>query len=85
MPYRNVTYGVVNRERIRGYLANDYPAPLTLDGRTYATVQYAYWAMATTDAEARERIIHAQTPVGAQRGLLWLSCAPIRTSSASLA
>ncbi|GLV59848.1 hypothetical protein KDH_66720 [Dictyobacter sp. S3.2.2.5] len=49
------------------YLANDYPAPITLAGRTYATVQHAYWAMATTDAEARERIIYAQTAQEAQQ------------------
>ncbi|WP_161977171.1 NADAR family protein [Dictyobacter kobayashii] len=49
------------------YLANDYPAPITLDGRVYATVEHAYWALATTDADAREQIIQAQTAGEAQK------------------
>lgn len=43
------------------YLANDYPAPITLDGRTFPTVEHAYWSLATNDLDAHERIINAPT------------------------
>ncbi|WP_415646383.1 NADAR family protein [Stackebrandtia soli] len=40
----------------RHILQIDYPAPIEYDGRTYPTVEHAYWAMSTSDPEARERI-----------------------------
>ena len=43
------------------YLANDYPAPLTIDGVTFPTVEHAYWALATTDPDARVGIANAPT------------------------
>lgn len=43
------------------YLANDFPAPITIDGSTFPTVEHAYWALATSDIEARERIANAAT------------------------
>ncbi|GER89807.1 hypothetical protein KDW_39690 [Dictyobacter vulcani] len=48
------------------YLANDYPVPITVDGHMYAMVEHAYWALATTDADARERIMDASTAGEAQ-------------------
>lgn len=43
------------------YLANDYPAPITVDGDTFPTIEHAYWALATSDLDAREKIMHAPT------------------------
>ncbi len=43
------------------YLSNDYPAPITLDGDTFPTVEHAYWALATTDPDSRHRVVHAAT------------------------
>jgi ribA/ribD-fused uncharacterized protein len=43
------------------YLANDYPAPVTIDGTTFPTLDHAYWALATSDPESRERISNAPT------------------------
>lgn len=43
------------------YLANDYPAPITIDGHTLPTVEHACWALATTDPDARDRIASAPT------------------------
>lgn len=42
-------------------LANGYPAPITIDGQTYPTIEHAYWALATSDPDARERITNAPT------------------------
>lgn len=43
------------------FLSNDYPAPILIDGQTYPTVEHAYWALATSDPDARQWIIHAPT------------------------
>jgi ribA/ribD-fused uncharacterized protein len=43
------------------YLANDYPAPILIEGQTYPAVEHAYWALATSDPDARERITNAPT------------------------
>lgn len=42
-------------------LSNDYPAPILIDGQTYPTVEHAYWALSTSDPDARERITNAPT------------------------
>jgi ribA/ribD-fused uncharacterized protein len=43
------------------YLANDYPAPIAIAEGTFPTVEHAYWALATTDSETRDRIVEAPT------------------------
>jgi ribA/ribD-fused uncharacterized protein len=43
------------------YLANDYPAPITIAEGTFPTVEHAYWALATTDHEARGKLAAAST------------------------
>ncbi|HEX8037270.1 MAG TPA: NADAR family protein, partial [Ktedonobacterales bacterium] len=43
------------------YLANGYPAPITVPEGTFPTVEHAYWALSTTDHETREQIAHAPT------------------------
>lgn len=43
------------------YLANDYPAPITLPEGTFPTVEHAYWALSTMDYEMREKIARAPT------------------------
>ncbi|HEY7341746.1 MAG TPA: NADAR family protein [Ktedonobacterales bacterium] len=45
------------------YLANEYLAPIAIAEGTFPSVEHAFWALATTDADARDRI------VGAPRGL----------------
>jgi predicted NAD-dependent protein-ADP-ribosyltransferase YbiA (DUF1768 family) len=37
-------------------LTNEYPAPIVVSSVTYATVVHAYWALSTSDLEAREQI-----------------------------
>ena len=46
---------------VHPYLANDYPAPITIDGSTFSTIEHAYWALATSDLDTRERITNAPT------------------------
>jgi predicted NAD-dependent protein-ADP-ribosyltransferase YbiA (DUF1768 family) len=46
-------------------LRNEYPAPIAVEGVTYPTVVHAYWALATTSPEARDRIREAARPVDA--------------------
>lgn len=50
-----------NHDGGQPYLANDYPASIIIDGVTYPTVEHAYWALATSDAEARAQIASAPT------------------------
>jgi ribA/ribD-fused uncharacterized protein len=45
----------------RPFLANDYPAPIVLSEGTFPTVEHAYWALATTDRDARDTIARAAT------------------------
>lgn len=45
----------------QSYLANDYPAPININEGTFPTVEHAFWTLATTDSDARERIAHAIT------------------------
>jgi predicted NAD-dependent protein-ADP-ribosyltransferase YbiA (DUF1768 family) len=49
------------------YLANDYPAAVTLEEGVFPTITHAYWALATTDLDARNRIVSASTAHEAQR------------------
>jgi predicted NAD-dependent protein-ADP-ribosyltransferase YbiA (DUF1768 family) len=42
-----------------GVLQNDFPAPLTVDGRSYPTVTHAYWALSTGDPAWHDRIAAA--------------------------
>ncbi|WP_067812516.1 NADAR family protein [Actinomadura kijaniata] len=37
-------------------LRNEFPAPITVDGTTYPTVEHAYWALSTTDEALAERV-----------------------------
>ncbi|AVZ77766.1 DUF1768 domain-containing protein [Streptomyces lunaelactis] len=48
-------------------LRNDYPAPIDVDGVIYPTVTHAYWALSTTDPDARAAVTGADTPI--PRGL----------------
>jgi predicted NAD-dependent protein-ADP-ribosyltransferase YbiA (DUF1768 family) len=48
-------------------LRNEYPAPVTVDAVTYPTVAHAYWALATTSPEARDRIRDAARPYDAEK------------------
>ncbi len=40
-------------------LRNNYPAPMDVDGVTYLSVAHAYWALSTSDADARAAIAAA--------------------------
>jgi ribA/ribD-fused uncharacterized protein len=42
-----------------GYLSNDVPTPVTVEGVEYPSVTHAYWAMSTDDPAARENILLA--------------------------
>lgn len=42
-----------------GYLSNDVPTPVAVDGVDYPSVTHAYWAMSTDDPVARENIRRA--------------------------
>ncbi|MFI0374288.1 NADAR family protein [Actinomadura sp. 1N219] len=42
-------------------LRNEFPSPLTHDGRTYPTVIHAYWALAAADRSDHDRIQQAAT------------------------
>jgi predicted NAD-dependent protein-ADP-ribosyltransferase YbiA (DUF1768 family) len=48
-------------------LRNEYPAPITVDAVTYPTVAHAYWALAVTSPEARDRIRDATRPYDAEK------------------
>lgn len=49
------------------YLSNDYPAPILIDGQTYPTVEHAYWALATSGPDARERSTNVPTARDARK------------------
>jgi ribA/ribD-fused uncharacterized protein len=51
----------------RAFLSNFHPAPVTLDGEMYPTVEHAFVASRTTDPALRERIRQAPTPADAKR------------------
>lgn len=40
-------------------LQNDYPAPITVAGRSYPSVAHAYWALSRSDPEMHDRIAEA--------------------------
>jgi len=42
-------------------LVNEYPAPILIDGQIYPTVEHAYWVLATSDPDTRERVTNAPT------------------------
>ncbi|MFD7628855.1 NADAR family protein [Streptomyces sp. NPDC059851] len=42
-------------------LRNDYPAPITVDGVTHASVGHAYWALSVADPETRAAVAAAET------------------------
>ncbi|MCX4820263.1 NADAR family protein [Streptomyces sp. NBC_01142] len=46
-------------------LRHDYPAPVDVDGVTYPSVTHAYWALSTTDPDARAAIACAETTAAA--------------------
>jgi len=48
-------------------LRNEYPAAITVDAVTYPTVVHAYWALAATSPEARDRIRDAARPYDAEK------------------
>ncbi|WP_406327613.1 NADAR family protein [Streptomyces sp. NBC_00203] len=48
-------------------LRNGYPAPIDVDGVTYPSVAYAYWALSTDDPEARAAITGADRAYDAQQ------------------
>jgi predicted NAD-dependent protein-ADP-ribosyltransferase YbiA (DUF1768 family) len=43
----------------RHVLQNEYPAPITVDGRTYRSVLHAYWTLSTPDPVWQDRIAAA--------------------------
>ncbi|MFJ8467384.1 NADAR family protein [Streptomyces swartbergensis] len=47
-------------------LRNDFPAPVLADGVTYPSVAHAYWALSTTDPDARAAIRDADTVYAAR-------------------
>ncbi|WP_455431649.1 NADAR family protein [Streptomyces coeruleorubidus] len=47
-------------------LRNDFPAPVPADGVTYPSVGHAYWALSTTDPDARAAIRDADTAYAAR-------------------
>jgi ribA/ribD-fused uncharacterized protein len=49
------------------YLANDYPAVITLEEGVFPTIAHAYWALATANLDARSRIASAATAYDAER------------------
>ena len=49
------------------YLANNYPAAITLEEGMFPTSAHAYWALATTDSDARNQIANASTAHDAER------------------
>jgi ribA/ribD-fused uncharacterized protein len=49
------------------YLANNYPAAITLEEGVFPTIAHAYWALATTDLDARNQIANASTAHDAER------------------
>ncbi len=49
------------------FLSNFFPAPMTYEGRRYATSEHAYQSARTRDAAAREAIRHAPSPGKAKR------------------
>lgn len=48
------------------FLSNFYPAPVTLDGVLYPTVEHAYQAAKTINREERGLILHAAGPGAAK-------------------
>ncbi|GAA2738022.1 NADAR family protein [Actinocorallia aurantiaca] len=48
-------------------LRNTYPAPFTVAGQVYPTVEHAYWALSVADETQREAIRTAQTTSQAQQ------------------
>ncbi|MEV4332018.1 NADAR family protein [Streptomyces sp. NPDC049597] len=48
-------------------LRTDFPAPVDIDGVTYPSVAYAYWALSTADADGRAAIVSAATAGAAAR------------------
>jgi len=42
-----------------GYLSNDVPTPIVVDGIRYPSVTHAYWSLSTDDPAAAEAIRHA--------------------------
>ncbi|KKL91382.1 hypothetical protein LCGC14_1895220 [marine sediment metagenome] len=49
------------------FLSNFCPAPVTLSGVTYPTVEHAFQAAKTTDVEERQQILACKTPGEAKR------------------
>ena len=49
------------------FLSNFWPAEVTFDGVKYPTVEHAYQAAKSVDADARELIASSPTPGGAKR------------------
>jgi predicted NAD-dependent protein-ADP-ribosyltransferase YbiA (DUF1768 family) len=51
-----------DEQAIQGGLYNDFPAPITLNDRTYPTVTHAYWALSTDDPHWHDRIAAEPDP-----------------------
>lgn len=49
------------------FLSNFWPSPVVFDGHSYRTVEHAYQAAKTLDADIRERIRRAPSPAEARR------------------
>ncbi|MFD8581304.1 NADAR family protein [Streptomyces californicus] len=47
-------------------LRSDYPAPIDIDGITYASVAHAYWALSVADSTARAAVAVADTAYAAR-------------------
>ncbi|MFF1923004.1 NADAR family protein [Streptomyces sp. NPDC058221] len=48
-------------------LRGDYPAPVEIDGTTYASVIHAYWALSVTDSAVRAAVAVADTSYAARQ------------------
>lgn len=49
-----------------GYLSNDVPVPVDVDGVEYPSVTHAYWAASTGDPSVKEAIRRAEKPYDAR-------------------
>ena len=45
-------------------LHTQYPAPVLIGDVTYPTIEHAYWALRTTDADVRQAVLDQENPYG---------------------
>ncbi len=56
-------------------LRNEFPAQVVVDGRTYPSVDHAYWCKAVLDEDVRARVLAAEAPFGTKRAVQAGGCA----------